>query len=230
MPRNVSQSVSIQFDTTKDKSLVKTEMPMYMSIDSIYIDKTSNVPTLVINYTYKKTSIIFMVTYDILFLKCGSDVNFNADTYEYINTVDADDSQFSVFFQKCDWQGDITMKKIVLVDDCKDFLKTLAEFLESSKHFEIASFSNPEEALSYMLDKDDIYSIITDYEMPKMNGFQLIKSILGKKPNMKIILMSGHDTSYIKKVASSYDVSLDKVYLLDKLDILKIPDILLKSK
>ncbi len=118
------------------------------------------------------------------------------------------------------------MKKIVLVDDYVDLIETLKEYIERKGDFECTIFLSPLEALRHVLE-NDVDVVVSDYEMPRMNGFEFIKDILSKKPEIKAILMSGHDEVYLKKIAKNYSVDESKVKFLDKMDVLKkLPEIL----
>ena len=79
------------------------------------------------------------------------------------------------------------MKKIVLVDDYLDFAKEIKNLIEWCNNIKCIAFSDPREALEYITSNPDIDYVITDYEMPYMNGFELAQKILLKCPNIKII-------------------------------------------
>ena len=115
------------------------------------------------------------------------------------------------------------MKKIVIVDDNKMFLETLQDFVEAiNKDFKCMVFSNPEDALLYVLEEKEIYAVISDYEMPQMSGFALAKRITEICPAMKVIIMSGHDTNYLSKQALKEEIDESKVRLLCKSNIINL--------
>lgn len=114
------------------------------------------------------------------------------------------------------------MEKIVVVDDNKMFLEVVKDFIETQKDFKCVAFSNPEDALRYVLDEKEIHAVVSDYEMPQMNGLTLAKRIIEKLPAMKIIVMSGHDTNYLKKMALKVEVDEKKVQLICKSDMINL--------
>lgn len=114
------------------------------------------------------------------------------------------------------------MKKIVVVDDNKMFLETLKDFIEIQKDFKCVAFSNPEDALRYILDEKEIYAVVSDYEMPQMNGFILTKQIVDRLPATRIIVMSGHDTKYLKKIALEFGINENEVEFLGKSNIMNL--------
>ena len=113
-------------------------------------------------------------------------------------------------------------RKVIVVDDNKDFLEIVKDSIEFRTDFRGIAFSNPEDALRYMLDEKDIYAVVTDYKMPQMNGFELTKQIISKLPTTKIIVMSGHDTRFLERIALKQGIDENKVKLLCKSDIINL--------
>ncbi len=98
---------------------------------------------------------------------------------------------------------------VVLVDDEKMVLNSLAlAFDWSSTDFEvIATFQNSQEALQQILIlKPDV--VFTDIRMPGMDGLQLMESVHKLQPQIKFVIISGHEEfSYAKKALSLGAVS-----------------------
>jgi len=81
-------------------------------------------------------------------------------------------------------------KKILLVDDFNNSLAILKMTLEINK-FEVVTATNGQEALS--LFKTQTFDLlISDYNMPVMNGLELVKQIKGLSENRKfpIVIVS----------------------------------------
>lgn len=86
-------------------------------------------------------------------------------------------------------------KKIVLIDDDVNYINIFAKqvkrFLDSSKT-ELQTFLNPENAISYIESNwQSISVIITDFNMPKVNGVELIQKIEKKERIYQIIILTG---------------------------------------
>ncbi len=110
------------------------------------------------------------------------------------------------------------MKKIVLVDDYLDFAKEIKNLIEWCNNIKCIAFSDPREALEYITSNPDIDYVITDYEMPYMNGFELAQKILLKCPNIKITVSSGHSMEKLKRIREEYNLN-GKVNVMEKTDI-----------
>ncbi len=110
--------------------------------------------------------------------------------------------------------------KILIVDDSKTSRHAMKILLENQK-FEVLEAENGVEALSIMDEIQDIKMVITDYNMPHMDGFQLVTRIREKYPKNKlaIIGISAYGTSlmsarFLKTGASDF---LTKPYLEEEL-------------
>lgn len=83
-------------------------------------------------------------------------------------------------------------ERILLVDDEIEFLDVMAERLRV-RGMEVFTAESPEAAVS-MIDKEILDVVILDYSMPGMDGIQTMKMLRGKKPDLKVILLTGYGT------------------------------------
>ncbi len=80
---------------------------------------------------------------------------------------------------------------IYIVDDNPDVCEFLAFLLSSDGH-RVHTFTRPEDALSHMKSKQLHPGIlITDYNMPQMNGYELHQQVSRHAPEVKTIVISG---------------------------------------
>jgi len=80
---------------------------------------------------------------------------------------------------------------IYIVDDNPDVCEFLSFLLSSDGH-RVHTFARPEDALSHMKTKHLHPEIlITDYNMPHMNGYELHQHVCQYAPNVKTIVISG---------------------------------------
>jgi len=85
------------------------------------------------------------------------------------------------------------MKNVLLIDDEIDILGILSEFVEILGHNVFQSESGVD--AMEICEKNNIDIILTDYEMPNVNGVELAKKIKDKFNNIKIYLLSGYSNT-----------------------------------
>ncbi len=82
-------------------------------------------------------------------------------------------------------------KSIVLVDDDGPFLKMLGLFLSEGLACPVVTYVRPRDALA-ALPRINPGIIVTDYEMPEMNGFEFTDQASKLVPDVPIVLITGH--------------------------------------
>jgi diguanylate cyclase (GGDEF)-like protein len=92
------------------------------------------------------------------------------------------------------------------VDDDKDALFLMKEIL---KEYSITTFSKPEDAL-HSLNQKQFALILSDYQMPEMNGIEFLKKSLLIQPQAKRILVSAF-TSLVNTEEAWNEAQVDKV-------------------
>ena len=89
--------------------------------------------------------------------------------------------------------------KILLVDDHIILMDGIKSLLEQVKEFEVvAAKGSGEEALEY-LKSHEIDLLISDYNLPGMDGLDLVKAVKRILPKTKIIVLSQHDEVHLVK-------------------------------
>jgi DNA-binding NtrC family response regulator len=82
---------------------------------------------------------------------------------------------------------------IVCVDDDAEVARTIARTLKR-EHLTPMSTTEPEEALEWILE-NDVAVLVSDFEMPLMNGIELAARVKELRPTTVRILMTGHVTA-----------------------------------
>lgn len=86
---------------------------------------------------------------------------------------------------------------ILIVDDEGFILETMAHFLKRrAKHVDTAL--DGQQALA-LFDKNSYDVIVSDIEMPEMNGYELYEAVSKKNAAVKFIFLSGHDSHEIEE-------------------------------
>lgn len=93
----------------------------------------------------------------------------------------------------------MSRKHILLVDDKKDVLQPLAEGLRTTGEFEVLTADNGRKALEIFRDGRRIDLLITDVEMPVMDGLNLLAHVKKDYPTIPAIVLTGHITHKIKE-------------------------------
>lgn len=79
---------------------------------------------------------------------------------------------------------------VLVVDDDKVMLRSVEAILRRGGYSPMVA-SGPFEALQRSRDfKGEIHLLLTDLQMPEMDGFALAQQILGERPSIRILLMS----------------------------------------
>lgn len=79
--------------------------------------------------------------------------------------------------------------RVLIVDDDPDFLRTAQRAFSSE--FDVLTAGGPNEALE-VLAHHEVDMVVSDLEMPGLNGIDLLKLVARSHPNVLRVLLSGH--------------------------------------
>ena len=82
--------------------------------------------------------------------------------------------------------------RILVVDDDKIIVESLAEFLDL-EGYEAAGAQTFSEAVT-ALDRKQVHLVITDVNMPDTDGFELLRLIRQRYPEIVVIMITGYGT------------------------------------
>lgn len=97
------------------------------------------------------------------------------------------------------------MNKILLVDDNTSYLHLLSTLLES-KGFAVTIATNANSALEN-LTKSGFGMLLTDYNMPGMNGIELSVKVKQQYPDIYILMITADITSDLVEAAANAGIS-----------------------
>jgi signal transduction histidine kinase len=113
---------------------------------------------------------------------------------------------------------DVT-KNILIVDDEPNNTQIIKDLLEF-EGYGVLTAENGREALN-LLEKNSLDLVITDYEMPVMDGFELLKSVSRGYPDLPVIMLTGQYREDINKaIATLKEGAYD--YLTKPADLTKL--------
>jgi DNA-binding NarL/FixJ family response regulator len=89
--------------------------------------------------------------------------------------------------------------RILLVDDHAILLDGIKNLLDKEEGLTVVGLAdNADKALEF-LRKNEVDIVITDFNMPGMDGLSLVNTIKRLKPSVKTIVLSMHDESHLVK-------------------------------
>jgi DNA-binding NtrC family response regulator len=80
-------------------------------------------------------------------------------------------------------------RKILVVDD-EDALRTVLSGELVSEGYDVRTAADGDDAISH-LQKESFDLILLDIKMPRMNGFEVLKSVKEKYPRTKVVMLTG---------------------------------------
>ena len=114
-----------------------------------------------------------------------------------------------------------TITNIFLVDDHQMFLDGIFSILNESKDYNIVGTAKDGEQVLKILHNFNVDIVITDIEMPKIDGLELTKIIKERHPNIKVLITSSHAES--EKIRSAITNKADGYLMKNtgKVELLK---------
>jgi len=107
------------------------------------------------------------------------------------------------------------MKKRALVVDDDDFVRKVLPALLEAHQYDAEATDSPEKALEIIAQRR-IDVVLTDYEMPGMNGIELTRVVREMSPHSTVILMTGLAAPDLFR-SSGADGFLQKPFSVDAL-------------
>ncbi len=112
--------------------------------------------------------------------------------------------------------------KLLFVEDEDDLIDIITDTL-TKLQANFLTAQNGQDALKIIEENSDIDAVITDINMPIMNGLEMIKILKEKNPLIPVVIMSAHtEIEYIDK-AKEFGV---ENYLLKPFDFIKFIELI----
>ena len=118
--------------------------------------------------------------------------------------------------------------RLLLVDDDPNMQRMVALFL-NKKNFDLEIAGNGRKALE-MLDSNKYDQIISDMQMPLMDGAELLQKIRGKKIKTPVILISAYTSLDMPNEANTSDFAAVLFKPFDSSDLINTIGKVLKIK
>ncbi|HRD38500.1 MAG TPA: response regulator transcription factor [Bacteroidia bacterium] len=91
--------------------------------------------------------------------------------------------------------------RIIIVDDHKVFAEGIRSILNTHSDFKVVGVAHNGKELVDLIEVIDVDLIVSDIEMPEMDGFEAMKIIKSKHPRIKFIILSMYYEFYFVKRA-----------------------------
>jgi len=156
----------------------------------------------------------------------GSDFIFNKmtmflDIYQIIRT--AEPSWFRNKSLKANDLFDKSSKRILIADDSSVFRQMIGKYL-TEDGYEVKKAKDGKEALGY-LETEDFDMLVSDIEMPIMNGYELIYNLRKSTRNSNIpaLALSSLNTDKAREKAlgegfDGYEIKLEEIHFIKKVE------------
>jgi len=83
-------------------------------------------------------------------------------------------------------------EKVLIIDDEQEFTQALAERM-TNRGMTVSTSSSAIEGLKSVEEKS-FDAVVLDLQMPEMDGIETLKILKKKKPELQVILLTGHAT------------------------------------
>lgn len=112
---------------------------------------------------------------------------------------------------------EIEEPKIAIIDDDELFRKSAAAVLTRNLQKDILSFESGEAALEHFEKQNNIGIILSDINMPIMNGLEFLKKVKEKYPEKICIMMSGYPGNEQTAMELGADAYISKPFTTQKI-------------
>jgi two-component system response regulator FixJ len=108
-------------------------------------------------------------------------------------------------------------KHLVLICDDDTAVRNSLKFALELEGFEVRSYSGP----GNLLNEDklpDSSCLVVNYQMPEMNGLELVARLRDRRSSIPVILVTGHSNENLRKRAAAVGVTMvEKPFLGNRL-------------
>ncbi len=116
-------------------------------------------------------------------------------------------------------------ERVLLVDDEEEFVETLAERMRN-RGMEVATSHSGGEALE-LIDDNPYDVVVLDLKMPGMDGIEALERIKSRKPDIQVVLLTGHAT-VAKSVEAMKRGALE--FLEKPIDLSKLSEVIAEAR
>ncbi|MCB0392986.1 MAG: response regulator [Bdellovibrionales bacterium] len=112
--------------------------------------------------------------------------------------------------------------KVLIVDDEPDFLELVADVLEAYGMVTLPCKNAEEALIAWVENSDEVALVITDANMPGLNGFQFANEIHAADASVPLLVVSGMSE---KEFSRQYNPQFPYLFFAKPLDFDKLVEI-----
>ncbi len=185
MAKKISQNSEFETDIAHDfenAKLLMADQVYFIAILDIDLPDTKNGEIVDYAYSKKIPSIVLTANTD---KEIQKEIQ-KKDIIDYIYKGNVDDVNY--IFQLIERLSKNRNYKVMVVDDSIVMRNEIKRMLKLQM-YTVISAAHGEEALSYMEDHSDIKLVLTDYNMPVIDGFELTKTLRESYTKMQMSII-----------------------------------------
>ncbi len=190
--QNIDFEVDIAHNLKEAQALISTGRTYFIALLDLNLPDAPNGEVVDYMLTKKVPSIVLTANVD----KKTRDEILQKDIIDYVYKGNMDDVNY--IFQLIERLSKNREYKVMVVDDSITMRNKIKKML-NLQMYKVFSAAHGEEALVYMKDNPDIKLVLTDYNMPVIDGFELTKTLREDytKMLMSIIAITANDDPMI---------------------------------
>ncbi len=186
MENNVDMDIVVAHTFNEARDIVDDNDDFFIALLDLNLPDAPNGE--IVDYIISKNILVIVLTGSID--SATKDIFMNKNIVDYV--VKSNMNNIDYIFDSINRLSKNRYYKVMVVDDSTPMRNKIKQIL-LSQQFKVFAAAHGEEAMSYLADNPDIKLVLTDYNMPVMDGFELMGHIREKysKNDLSVIAITG---------------------------------------
>ncbi len=186
MENNVDMDIVVAHTFNEARDIVDDIDDFFIALLDLNLPDAPNGE--IVDYIISKNILVIVLTGSID--SATKDIFMNKNIVDYV--VKSNMNNIDYIFDSINRLSKNRYYKVMVVDDSTPMRNKIKQIL-LSQQFKVFAAAHGEEAMSYLADNPDIKLVLTDYNMPVMDGFELMGHIREKysKNDLSVIAITG---------------------------------------
>ncbi|MFW5618754.1 MAG: response regulator, partial [Campylobacter hyointestinalis] len=188
MEQNVDMDIVVAHSFNEARDIIEDNDDFFIALLDLNLPDAPNGE--IVDYVLSKNILVIVLTGSVD--KATKDIFTNKNIVDYV--IKSNMNNINYIFDTINRLSKNRDYKVMIVDDSTPMRNTIKQFL-LSQQFKVFAAAHGEEAMNYLADNPDIKLILTDYDMPVMDGFELMERVRENysKNEMIVIAITGDD-------------------------------------